>query len=48
VHPDFLRGCLERAENRWRLCLQNKGRPDPYEPPEWGPRDEEIWRNYRR
>lgn len=48
AHRDFLPACIERARYRWRLCLQNKGRPDPNEPPEWGPKDEEIWRNPRR
>lgn len=48
AHRDFLKACQDRATDRWRLCLQNKGRPDPHEPPEWGPRDEEIWRNFGR
>jgi hypothetical protein len=48
AHPDFLWGCRERAKYRSQLCLQNKGRPDPNEPSEWGPKDEEIWRNYGR
>jgi hypothetical protein len=39
---------LERAKDRWRLCLGNKGRPHPDEPKEWGPEDEEIWRNFGR
>lgn len=48
AHPDFLDGCLKRAAARWRLCVQNKGRPDPNEPREWGPADEEIGRNFSR
>jgi hypothetical protein len=48
AHRDFLAACKQRATDRWRLCIQNKGRPDPHEPPEWGPDDEEIWRNYGR
>jgi hypothetical protein len=48
AHRDFLEACKERAINRWRLCIGNKGQPHPDEPPEWGPKDEEIWRNYGR
>jgi hypothetical protein len=46
AHQDFLEACKQRATDRWRLCIQNKERPDPHEPPEWGPDDEEIWCNY--
>jgi len=48
AHQDFLQACKDRADYRWRLCIQNKGRPDPHEPRGWGPEDEEIWRNYGR
>jgi hypothetical protein len=48
AHQDFLDACIRRAKYRWGLCVQNKGRPDPHEPPEWGPKDEEIWRNFGR
>jgi hypothetical protein len=48
AHRDFLAACKDRAIDRWRLCIGNKGQPHPKEPPEWGPRDEEIWRNYGR
>ncbi len=47
-HQDFLAGCLERAKNRRDLCNRNKGRPRLDEPPEWGPKDEETWRNFDR
>jgi RHS repeat-associated protein len=42
-HPDYLRGCLDRALTRYLLCKKNKGRPNPDEPPEWGDPDEETW-----
>jgi hypothetical protein len=48
VHPDYLYGCLDRAKDRWRMCRRNGGKPDPSEPPEWGPADEETWRNFYR
>lgn len=32
-----LRGCLARANARYRLCFENDGRPDPEEPREWNP-----------
>jgi hypothetical protein len=48
AHQDFFDGCIERAKERWASCIRNKGRPHPDEPNEWGPDDEEIWRNYGR
>jgi hypothetical protein len=48
AHQDFLSGCTERAKGRWTSCLRNGGRPDPSEPPEWGPADEETWFNQNR
>jgi hypothetical protein len=48
AHRDFLSACKERAKYRWGLCIQNKGQPHPDEPAEWGPKDEEIWRNFGR
>ncbi len=48
AHGDFLQACQDRATERWIKCLRNKGRPDPNEPNEWGPEDEEIWRNFGR
>jgi len=43
AHQDFERACIARATERWDKCNRNGGRPDPNEPPEWGPADEEIW-----
>src|SRR5262245_51065831 len=42
------RACKERATTRWVSCRQNGGKPRPDEPPEWGDKDEEVWRNYNR
>lgn len=33
-------GCRERATERMRMCVQNRGKPSPNEPPEWGIADE--------
>jgi len=33
-----VRGCIERATDRLRLCIRN-GYPEPYEPTEWSPKD---------
>jgi hypothetical protein len=47
-HPDYLDGCLKRAQSRWITCMKN-GRPDgPGEVKEWGDEDEETWRNFGR
>jgi hypothetical protein len=43
-----LAACRDRAVERWRKCIANGGRPHPDEPKEWGPDDEEIWRNFGR
>ncbi len=48
AHQDFLAACKQRAKHRWDLCNRNGGRPHPNEPNEWGPEDEEIWRNFGR
>jgi hypothetical protein len=48
AHWDFLQACLKRAAERRNLCVRNGGRFPPSEPPEWGPDDEEIWRNHGR
>jgi hypothetical protein len=48
AHPDYLWGCIQRAKDRRNLCVKNGGKPNPSEPPEWGPADEETWRNYDR
>lgn len=45
AHPDYTRGCLDRAQTRFLLCLRNEGEPHPDEPPEWGDADEETGRN---
>ena len=42
------RACKARATTRWVGCVQNGGTPRPDEPPEWGDKDEEVWRNYNR
>jgi hypothetical protein len=42
---DFLQACLDRATERRNLCNKNGGKPDPGEPSEWGPKDEEVYRN---
>lgn len=47
-HQDFLAACLERAKIRRDLCNRNGGVPRVDEPNEWGPRDEETWRNFSR
>lgn len=38
-------GCLERANNRHRLCVGNGGVPHPKEPDEWSEKDMETWYN---
>jgi hypothetical protein len=48
AHQDFLQACIKRAKDRWASCIANKGRAHPNEPKEWGPEDEEIWRNFGR
>src|SRR5581483_7757405 len=48
VHPSFEQACIERANTRWRQCKENGGKPSPNEMPEWGNKDEEVWRNYDR
>jgi hypothetical protein len=49
AHPDYLAGCLERAQDRRTSCIKNGGRPHPREPLKWDPNnDEESWRNYDR
>jgi len=48
AHQDFLAACKERAKIRWDLCNRNGGRIPKFEPPEWGPADEEIWFNQNR
>ncbi|HEY7609669.1 MAG TPA: RHS repeat-associated core domain-containing protein [Alphaproteobacteria bacterium] len=35
----WVAACESRADNRYRLCLRNNGRPDPEEPPEWSEAD---------
>ncbi len=42
--PRFRQGCLDRAQDRFTLCVGNGGFPNPNEPPEWGPADEEVGR----
>jgi hypothetical protein len=48
AHQDFLPACIERAKDRWGLCVRNGRRFPPREPPEWGPDDEERWFNDNR
>jgi hypothetical protein len=48
AHADFRPACEDRATTRRDMCVRNGGRPDPREPREWGPEDEEIWRNHGR
>jgi hypothetical protein len=47
-HWDFLQACKDRARNRRNMCSKNGGKPHPEEPAEWGPDDEEVFRNLRR
>jgi len=39
------RACMERARNRYVLCFDNGGMPDPDEPDEWSEADMERWYN---
>jgi hypothetical protein len=51
AHPDYLRGCLQRAADRRSDCIANGGTPSKDEPKKWihGPdHDEETWRNLKR
>jgi RHS repeat-associated protein len=48
THPDYTRGCLERAADRRSMCFRNGNKPHPDEPPEWGDADEETWRNLKK
>jgi hypothetical protein len=48
AHRDFLGGCKVRASDRRNMCFANGGRPHPSEPPEWGLKDEEVFRNLGR
>jgi hypothetical protein len=48
AHQDFLQACIDRAKRRWDLCNRNGGRIPRFEPPEWGPRDEEVWFDVNR
>jgi hypothetical protein len=36
-------GWTEHFIRSWQRLINLGGRPDPNEPPEWGPDDEEIW-----
>ncbi len=47
-HWDFRTACFDRATERRDMCVRNGGRPDPSEPPEWGPYDEEVFLNHGR
>lgn len=40
---DFRRGCLDRADYRYGLCLRNRNKDDKLG--EWGTEDEERWLN---
>lgn len=46
-HWDFLQACLDRAADRLGSCSK-KGEPAPDEPAEWGPEEEEVFRNFWR
>jgi len=48
AHEDFLDACLKRATQRWLACLKNGYPGGPGEMPQWGKKDEEIWRNFDR
>jgi len=41
-------GCIQRASDRFRLCVRNGGQPDPDEPFEWNESDMEVWYNPNR
>ena len=48
AHPHYTTGCIERAKERLRMCIANRGKPSPHEPREWEPGadgDEETWIN---
>lgn len=47
-HWDFLTACKDRAAERRSKCVSNGGEPDPAELGEWGPNDEEVYRNLSR
>lgn len=47
-HPDYLGGCLKRAEQRYLKCMQNGYPGGPGEVQEWGDADEETWLNHGR
>lgn len=42
--PMWIGPCKDRARDRFGLCVNYGGRPDPDEPGEWSTKDEEIWR----
>jgi hypothetical protein len=49
AHPDYLPGCLKRADERRDSCIRNGGQPHPREPLKWDPDDdEESWINHDR
>ena len=48
AHPNYTRGCKERARMRLTMCIANRGKPSRHEPREWEPGadgDEETWIN---
>jgi hypothetical protein len=45
---NYLPGCMERARDRFIVCLRNGYPGGPGEPPKWGDADEETWRNFGR
>ena len=48
AHPHHINGCIERAKERLRMCIANRGKPSRHEPREWEPGadgDEETWIN---
>jgi hypothetical protein len=48
AHPHYTNGCIERAKERLRMCIANRGKSSPHEPREWEPGadgDEETWIN---
>jgi hypothetical protein len=49
THMDFLAACIQRAKQRQDWCIRNGRRIPKKEPAgEWGPADEQIWRNFNR